>query len=226
MSGKLLQAVWNYEGSDLTSDQKHVLARMAWYASDAGRDIYPSIPKLCKQTGIPQSTMYRILTSLKENRFIVATGTSKLKTKIYCMNLEKLGVEDEFNEFSSISEIHPSRSGRGTPPGAGVSPLPERDPIDISNHYIERHDHHVDKKRAKKATKKPSLKQRKSALTHEENYMLEKLLRFDGIYDAVAVAIVEKHPTSEINNVIELAVKDNVESASKYIIKSLYVKGS
>ena len=221
MSGKLLQAVWAYRGKDLDCTETHILARMAWYASDAGGDIFPSVNTLAAEIKLSRSQLYERLIGLKEKGFITPEGTSAKRTVRYRLSPERIGVVDEFNDMSS--RIPP----KDTRPETGHIPVrkpdthrPETGHNRLPKHYIEKHDHYVVKKR----TRKPTLKQRRAKLSHDELYTLEKLLRLKGLYEGAAMDIVETHTTAEINNVLELAMNDTTNNPGAYVVKSLYKK--
>lgn len=221
MSGKLLQAVWAYRGKDLDCTETHILARMAWYASDAGGDIFPAIKTLCEETKLGRTQMYERLKALKEKGFLIAEGASTKQTIKYRLSLARLGIIDEFNDLSSRVRLDDTRPETGhLPVRKPDTPRPETGHNRLSKNYIEKHDHHVDKK----IERRKSNKQRKSALSHEEQCEVEKLLGFKGIFDSVALAIVEKHSLGDIRNVIELAQGADVKEPGAYIVKSLYKK--
>jgi hypothetical protein len=229
MSGKLLQAVWDYAGDDLNSTETHILARMAWYASDAGGDIFPSTATLCDQIKLGRTQLFENLKSLKHKEFIIPDGESKNKTIRYRINLAKLGLEQEFNEFSScIPQKHPS--GIRTPPvrnpdTPAATPVRNPDIIDMTDHYIKRHDHNDVKKTNVEPREKTSTKERLKMLNYEEKHQYDCLKRFKGLYDSVALSIVEQNTLGNIRNAIEMATTAAVDNPGAYIVKALYNKG-
>lgn len=223
MSGKLLQAVWAYRGSDLDCTETHILARMAWYASDAGGDIFPSIATLCLETKLGRSQMFERIKSLKNKGFIVPEGTSGIKTKRYRISLEKLGVENEFNHMSSI--VPPA-----TRPETGPSPVrkpdstrPETGHNRLDKNYIEKHNDDLKKKNEQrdKASQKPT-RERLKALTHEETMLYEQLCKLPGMLKPTALGIVENFTLAQIRNVIESAQHSNAKNVGGYIVSSLF----
>jgi hypothetical protein len=102
MSAPIVMAIWNYTGKDLNATQTAIFVRMGWYASDAGRDIFPRVDTLVLQTKFSERTVREVLKHLRENNFIIveAEATNTMPTK-YKVNLARLGLTDEFTSRSN-----------------------------------------------------------------------------------------------------------------------------
>jgi len=224
MSGKLLQAVWSYRGKDLDCTETHILARMAWYASDAGGDIFPSIKTLCEETKLGRSQMYERLSGLKEKGFLIPEGVSNKQTKRYRISVEKLGLINEFSNLSSQLELNSTRPETGhLPVRKPDTTRPETGHNRLHKYYIEKHDHNdVVKKKGKNTAKKPSIKDRLGGLNWDERCIYDKLSSLKGIFAGAALSIVEEHSIGEINNVLELALGAEIKNPGAYVISSLH----
>lgn len=116
MSFEIARAVWNYTGTDLNGVQTAILARMAWYASDGGRDIYPSLKKLCQQTKFGETAVREAIKYLIKNEFLtVSYQSSGHHTNQYCINLKRLELVNEFDDKSSSIELSTGESAKRGP---------------------------------------------------------------------------------------------------------------
>lgn len=102
MSAPIVMAIWNYQGKDLNGVQTAIFARMGWYASDAGRDIFPSVNTLSLQTKFGETAVREAIKHLIANSFLiqVETSTGRHSNK-YNINLAKLGITNQFTSSSS-----------------------------------------------------------------------------------------------------------------------------
>lgn len=90
---------------------------------------------------------------------------------------------------------------------------------------VNNHDHKVKKDNVTDVPRKLPLRMREQALSFDERCMYERLLKFKGLYEGTAMAIVEQHSIGEINNVVEMAEQSHIPNPGGYITKSLYNKG-
>lgn len=161
MSSVIVNAIWNYKGGDLNGTQTAIFVRMAWYASDAGRDIFPSVATLCEQTKFKKTAVRETIQYLIEQKFLIRMITSKGRhTNTYKINLERLKLVDEFDQNSSkldesakrTDENQPSAKRTVNPPPNGLNP-PPGDTIKTIKDESKNNNSVVDEKMIKKALK-------------------------------------------------------------------------
>lgn len=125
MSFEIARAVWNYTGTDLNGTQTAVLVRMAWYASDAGRDVFPSIDKLAEQTKFGRTTIKEAIKHLIKLGFLEVRQQSKGRyTNNYTISMPRLSLNNEFNDDSSSceEESYPQQP-------VAIRPVGEKQPV-------------------------------------------------------------------------------------------------
>lgn len=80
-----------------------------------------------------------------------------------------------------------------------------------------------------KLPKQPSLAVRKKTMSSDEQYVFDKMVALPGLYEAVAMTIVEQHPVGTINYFLEkldrrLTVKGDIPNPGSWIRKCLHNK--
>ena len=89
MSKALVLAVFE---RDLPAPEKHVLTIMAWFGSDDGTNIFPSIETLCHHTGYRRRNVQKIIDRLKKRGILVLQmrmGRRRGFVPVYKMELNK-----------------------------------------------------------------------------------------------------------------------------------------
>lgn len=99
MSIKIIDLVLNSPLPALKTDKgklvtgpavKFVLLALASHANHEGRHAYPSLDRLCLETGFSLPTVIGALNALRTNGYIVFAGRSQWQTKDYTLSLERL----------------------------------------------------------------------------------------------------------------------------------------
>lgn len=101
-----------------------------------------------------------------------------------------------------------------------------------SDHTLDRSiKNHIDhgndiEKRGDQRPRKLSMKEREAQLNCDQQYTLQKLCKLKDIFLSVALSIIEQNSIGDINNVLEMALKDGVKNPGGYVVKQLYRKQS
>lgn len=123
MSFEIARAIWNYKGRDLNGTQTAILVRMAWYASDSGRDIFPSREELSRQTKFGLSTIRDALAYFRKEGFLIPEKALPGKAVNYRISLERLQLTNQFNDNSSTLPEHEAPTTQ-----AATAQVPRRQP--------------------------------------------------------------------------------------------------
>ena len=107
MSIKIALSVYNIDNKHLSSSEKHVLVRLALYAEDNGKNIYPSYEHISKQTGFSRRAVINVMNGLTQKGILKKKKRRKKNgndTNYYVIDLEKLKELDEkSSDLNSLS---------------------------------------------------------------------------------------------------------------------------
>jgi hypothetical protein len=115
---------WAIEQQEVTdSNARFVLVILASYAGPDGQNSFPSVQRLCRDTGLSESTVRRSLSKLEEAALILR-GNQAIAAA-YIARMDKRPVVYDLM-IHGVSHRHPAPSTGCQPDKSGVSHRPER----------------------------------------------------------------------------------------------------
>ena len=134
------------------------------------------------------------------------------------------GVEEQ-EEDGKVIHKPPVQNGTVPKPTRAKSTYIDHIDHKLDRSYKDHIDHMNDlKKKMEKGTSKPSMQYREQLLSSDSKYVLEKLKRLKGLYPGMALALVELYSPAEINNVLEMASRQEVRNPGAYVVASLLLR--
>lgn len=208
MCFEIAKAVWDYNGKDLNGVQTAILARMAWYASSAGRDIFPSKETLVEQTKFSLSAVKSAIKYLIQNNFLIECTKSKGRhSTTYRINLERLKITQLFDQSSSTFDL--SEPVARKPVVTHITPQPvARKPVNRSGDDRNRSgDDHI----------KTNKDNYKNSSSNAADY-LEELISTSNASRELIAELVAKHGNEMLaKQLLNLSKRFNVANPDKWL---------
>jgi hypothetical protein len=167
--------VWAFKNERLGGNELLVLTCLALYASADGRNIYPSVATIAKETGLGRRTVQRVLRALEEARWIVQARPNKVTEtyrnigRCFALNYKRLKPQGRHHDagatmtrgatmsrggrhHDALSIHYPSKESVTTP-GEQAELLPKPDPLEGFDDWWKQYPNKVAKKAAQRAWK-------------------------------------------------------------------------
>lgn len=165
---------WAFKNGRLGGSELLVLTCLALYANADGRDIYPSVATIARETGLSRRQVQRVLRRLEEDRWIVqarpnkATETYRNIGRCFALNYKRLrpqgrhgdagdtmtrgDINDtEGRHHDALSIHYPSKVS--ITPGEQTEMIPKPDPLEGFDLWWKHYPRKVAKKAAQRAWK-------------------------------------------------------------------------
>lgn len=93
MATEVERKVWDLATHTVTGPERLVLVNLAWHSHRDGRNAYPAVRTIARETSLSRRAVQKILRRLKLKGFLIAEGLMSRGAVRYALNLEALDRE-------------------------------------------------------------------------------------------------------------------------------------